>query len=131
MEQSEQELVMKLSVFEQQMRQIQQQLEAVQQGIEEISSLSTGLDELAGNADREILANIGRGIFVKAKLLSEDLIVDIGDKNFVKKNIPETKKIIEEQIRKLELVKKELEENLERISDEARSIIEEAEGRNQ
>ena len=105
---------MKLGFFEQQMRQIQQQLEAVQSGAEEISSLSTGLDELANGKDKEILAALGRGIFVKAKLISEDLIVDIGDKNLVRKSIPETKKIIEEQIKKLGKVEEELEENLEK-----------------
>lgn len=118
MEKNQEELMYKLQMYEQQIQQLQQQLEAVEQAILEMNSLVLGLDELIGSKDKEILAPIGRGLFVKTKLISEDLTVDVGGKNFVKKNIPETKKLIEDQIKKLEEVKKELNENLEEINNE-------------
>jgi len=118
MDKNQEELMYKLSIYEQQIQQLQQQLEAVEQAIIEMNSLVLGLDELVGSKDKEILAPIGRGIFVKTKLISEDLTVDVGGKNFVKKSIPETKKLIEDQIKKLEDVKKELEDNLEEINNE-------------
>jgi len=118
MEKNQQELIFKLSMFEQQIQQLQQQLQAVEQGIVEISSLNIGLDELKDSKGKEILAPIGRGIFAKTKLLSEELTVDVGGGNFVKKSIPETKKIIEKQINKLEDVKKDLNSNLEKVSEE-------------
>ena len=126
MEQNQQELMFKLSMFEQQMQQLQQQLQAVEQGIIEMNNLSLGLEELVGSKDKEILAPIGRGIFVKAKLLSEELTVDIGGKNFVKKSVPEAKKIIDEQIKKLEDVKKELNNNLENSNAEFMKMVQEA-----
>ncbi len=126
MEQPQQEMMFKLSMFEQQMQQLQQQLQAVEQGIVEMQSLSMGLDELVGSKDKEILAPIGRGIFVKTKLLSEELTVDVGGKNFVKKSIPEAKKIIEEQIKKLEDVKKELNNNLANSNAEFMQMVQEA-----
>ena len=122
----EQELIFKLSVFEQQIQQLQQQLQAIEQGIVEMSSLNTGLDELIGSQNKEILAPIGRGIFAKAKLISEELTVDIGGRNFVKKTIPATKKIIEKQIKKLEEVKENLNDNLERVSGELTNVMGEA-----
>jgi len=125
MEEPSQELMFKLSMFEQQIRQLQQQLEAVEQGVVEMNSLNTGLDELVGKKGKEIFAPIGRGIFARAKLESEDLNVDVGGGNFVKKSIPETKKIIEEQIKKLGNVKKELEEALEKLGGELRKVMEE------
>jgi len=118
MEKNQEELMYKLQMYEQQIQQLQQQLEAVEQAIIEMSSLVLGLDELVGSKDKEILAPIGRGIFAKTKLISEDLTVDVGGKNFVKKSIPETKKLIENQVEKLEEVKKELESNLEEINNE-------------
>lgn len=121
-----QELIFKLSMFEQQIQQLQQQLQAVEQGIVEITSLNIGLDELKDSKGKEILAPIGRGIFVKTKLLSEKLTVDVGGGNFVKKSIPETKKIIEKQIKKLEEVKKELNNNLEKLSEELVKVMNEA-----
>ena len=123
MEEKQQELMFKLGMFEQQIQQIQQQVQAVEQGIVEMNSLNFGLDELVGKEGNEILAPIGRGIFVKSKLISEELTVDIGGGNFVKKTIPDTKKIIEEQIRKLEDVKKELNANLAKLSGELMKIM--------
>ena len=120
---NQQELIMKLGMFEQQMKQIQEQLQLVEQNTIELSSLSLGLDELKGKKDEEILAQIGRGIFVKAKLLSEDLIVDVGSKNFVNKNISDTKKLIENQLGRLNEIKESLSNSLEEINSEVTKII--------
>jgi hypothetical protein len=72
---------------------LQQQLQAIEQGLVEMQSLNFGLDELKGKTGKEILAPIGRGIFARAKLISEDLLVDVGGKKFVTKNIVQTKKL--------------------------------------
>ncbi len=120
---NQQELVFKLSMYEQQIQQLQQQLQAVEQAINELKSLDLGLNDLEKSNGKEILSAIGKGIFVKAKLISEELIVDIGGKNFVKKSIPETKKIINNQTSKLKEVKKELENNLNKISAEINKTI--------
>ena len=117
-EQTQQELLYNLGVFEQQIRQLQQQLQLIEKSILDLNSLDFGLDEIKGSVGKEILAQLGRGIFAKTKLISEDLIVDIGEKTLVKKTIPETKKLIQEQIKKLEEIKKELQSNLEEINEE-------------
>ena len=118
-----QEILFKLSLFEQQINQLQQQLQSVERGIIDLSSLELELDDLKGSNGKEILAPVGRGIFAKAKLLSEDLIMDIGGKNFVKKNIPETQDVIKGQIKKLEQIKSQLQENSDEISREAEKLI--------
>ena len=126
MEEPSQELMFKLQMFDQQIKQIQQQLQAIEQGVVEMTTLNAGLDELVGKKGKEIFAPIGRGVFAKAKLESEKLNVDIGGGNFVQKSIPETKKIIEDQIKKLQDVRKELENNLEKIGEEFNKTIMEA-----
>jgi prefoldin alpha subunit len=122
-EQEQQELLFKFSMYEQQIKQLQQQLEAIERGIVELTSMNLGLDELVGNKDKEIFAPIGKGIFIKAKLISEELNVDVGEGNLVKKSIPETKELIGEQIKKLGQVKKELEDNLEEIGKEITKMM--------
>ena len=121
----QQELMFKLSLFEQQAGQLNEQLEAVEKGINDLGILNFGLDDIKGSKGKEIVAPLGRGIFVKTKLNSEDLIVDIGGKNLVKKSIPETKEIIEDQIKKLISIKKELEEHLDKIQEELAKTISE------
>ncbi len=120
----QQKLIYELAIFEQQIQNLQQQIQAVETAIIDMNSLTFGLDELVGKSGKEILAPIGRGIFTRAKLVSEDLIVDIGGKNFVKKDIPETKELITKQITKLENVKKELEEDLELIGEKLKRFYE-------
>jgi prefoldin alpha subunit len=114
----QQELMIKFQAFEQQIQQIQQQLQAVEQGTMELNSLNLGLDELVGATGKEIMAPIGRGIFAKAKLLSEDLLVDVGEKNLVTKNIPDTKALIQGQIEKLGQVRVDLDRAMEDINQE-------------
>ena len=122
-QENQQELLFKFSMYERQIRELQQQIEAIGRGIVDIKTLSMGLDELVGAKDKEIYAPMGKGIFVKAKLISEELNVDIGDGNMVKKSIPETKELIEEQVKKLEQVQRELEDNLEQLGKEITNMM--------
>ena len=128
MDESQQQLMIKFQMFEQQIQGIQQQLQAVEQALVDMNGLNVGLDELVGKTDKEILAPIGRGIFATTKLISEDLTFDIGGKNFVKKSIPDTKKLIQEQIKKLEKVKGELEGEMEKINSELTKTMIDAQG---
>lgn len=129
-ENSERELTQKFMMFEQQIRLIQEQLQAVEQAIFELGNLNTGLDELIGKTNSEIMAPIGRGIYAKAKLISEELLVDVGNKNLVKKSIPETKKILSEQLKKLNDIKGELEAEMDKINSELTEIFMEQQGNN-
>ena len=118
-----QEFLYKLSIFEKQIEQINQQLQLIEKSILDLNSLNFGMDEIKGSVGKEVLAQLGRGIFVKTKLISEELIVDVGNKNFVKKSVPETKKIIKEQIEKLAQLKKELEDKIEEIDKEVAELV--------
>lgn len=122
-----QELIYRLAVIEQQMQQIQQQVQAVEQSIADINSISAGLDELT--VEKEVLGLVGKGIFARTKLISEELIVSIGGGNLVKKSIPETKELIKQQIDKLEEARKGLNENLGIIGKEFEKIVEEAQAK--
>ena len=114
----EQELGRKFQVFEQQIRMLQEQLNAVEQTTVDLQTLDMGLDDLKESKDKEILAQVGRGIFVKAKVLSDDLIVDIGGRNFVSKTIDNTKGVLKEQVGKLSKIQEDLEVELEKINQE-------------
>ena len=124
---NQQELMFKLSMFEQQIKSIQEQLQLVEQAMIEAGSLKIELDNLKGAKDKEIMASIGKGIFAKAKITEEELLVDVGGRNFVKKTISETQKIIDNQVGKLGEVKTELEEKLEEINQELTKVFEDAE----
>ncbi len=125
-QQAQQELLYRLSVFEQHIKQLHQQLQLIEKNILDLNSLDFGIDEIKGSVGKEILGQLGRGIFVKANIISEDLVVDVGNKNFVKKSINDTKKIIKEQIEKLHEIEKELKDKLEEINEEMTELVLEA-----
>jgi len=125
-EEKQRELVFKFQMFEQQMQNIQQQLQAVEQAIVDMGRLNLGLDELKGGVGKEIVAPIGKGIFAKANLSSEELLVDIGEGNIIQKTIPQTKELIQEQIKKLEHAREELNKAMEEINGELEKIFLEA-----
>lgn len=131
MEDNQQELMYKLQMFEQHMQQLQQQLQAVEQGIIDLGKLNLGLDDLVGQKDKETMSLIGKGIYAKTKLLSEDLIVDIGGKKFVTKSISQTKEMIANQIEKLEGAKDELNKAMDRVGEDFQKMIMEAQGGHQ
>lgn len=124
MEQNEQqELMIKFSMFEQQIRNLQEQMQAVEKASLDLESIRLGLDEIKTGKDKEILAPIGRGIFVKTKLISDELTVDVGGKNFITKSVDSTKDIIQKQLIKLEDVKKQLDDAMEEINQELTKLM--------
>ena len=122
---TDEEINQRFRIFEREIAQIQEQLQAIEQATLDLSQINFGLDEIPKNKDSEILAPIGRGIFVKAKIISDELTVDVGEGTFVKKTIPETKKIILEQIEKLNNMKNDLENELEKINQKITNIMQE------
>ncbi len=123
MDSKQQELMFKLAMFEQKIQALQQQLRAIDGSLNDLGILYQELDDLKGATGKEMLAPMGRGIFVKAKITSENLIVDVGGKNFVGKSIDETKTIILEQSEKLNLAKEDLIKKLEDSEKELTEII--------
>lgn len=130
MEKNQQELIFSLSMFEQKIQNLQQQMQAVDQSIIDLSSISLGLDEISQKESNEILAQIGAGIFARAKLISKDLIVNTGAGNLVKKTIPETKNLLNKQVEKLKEVKEELSKALEETGKELEKLMKDAEKMN-
>ena len=125
MEANQQELIFKLSIFEQQIRQLQQQINAVDEGIMELETLDFGMDELKNSRGKEILAPVGRGIFIKAKVESEEVTVDVGQRTFVKKSVSETQETIKKQVERLKEAREELNRNLEEIGKEVERVMRE------
>jgi len=123
MDQAQQELMMKFSMFEQQIKHLQEQMQAVEKAHLDLESIDLGLDEIKTGKDKELLAPIGRGIFVKTKLISDELTVDVGGKNFVTKDVESTKALIKKQIEKLGDVQKQLDDAMGNINEELTKLM--------
>ena len=72
---------------------------------------------------KEILANIGKKIYIPVEIKDKNLIIEVGNKKFVKKSISETKELIEEQIIKLNSARQEITERFEQLQEEAGKLM--------
>ncbi len=120
------EYLMQLSMLEQQAREIQQQVSLVNQKINELSVLKISLEKLHETREKEFLAPLGEGVFVKAKLEEKELFVNVGSKIIVRKSIKDTEAIIDKQQGQLEDVRAELEGNIELLNKELQKIVNKA-----
>lgn len=119
----QQEIIYRLQIMEQQLQQLQQQMQSVDKGIIELESLNIGMDEIPKSQESEIFAQIGKGIYARAKIISDELLVNIGENSFVNRSVSETKKMIQQQTQKLKEIKKELENNSELTNGEIMNMI--------
>tara|TARA_Y100000310_G_C20181162_1_gene578193 strand:+ start:155 stop:526 length:372 start_codon:yes stop_codon:yes gene_type:complete len=117
------EKMMQLQMLEQEAGQLDQQVQMIEQHLVDMVNLKDGLDELEKPESKEILANLGKGIYIPAEIKDKKLFVEIGQKNVVKKTIPEAKKIIEEQVKKLNVAKQQVMERVESLQIEMTSLM--------
>jgi len=119
-----QQKYMEFQMIEEQLKQISNQVQELDSKLLELEYLKKSLDELAGaKKGSEILAPISPGIFVKAELLDpNDLLVNVGSKTVVGKNIKETKKLLDFQINEIDNIREQMIAELTKNSRKAQDI---------
>jgi len=121
------EIVARLQEEGQKSKEIEERLEVVDQQLSEMEKFNQVLEGLENRENDEMLASIGKGVYVKTKLSREDLYVDVGSGVVINKSMQETKKIIEQQKDKLHALKTELNMENESQNIKLRELIEEIE----
>lgn len=125
----EQEKILRFNLLNQEISKIDEQTKIIEEQEKEFSSVKESLKNLEKNPHAEILASLGKGIFIKTKVSEKELHVNVGREILVKKNIAETISIIEEQLEKLKNHKENLTIRVADIQQELRGILESASSR--
>lgn len=118
-----QEQIMQFQMLEQEANKLSQQLQLIENNLNEIGEIKEGLDEIEEKETIEMLANIGKKIYIPVEIKDKNLIIEVGNKKFVKKSISETKELINEQIGKLNSARQEITEKLEELQEEANKLM--------
>lgn len=118
--------MMKIQEANQKSENINQQIEVVDQQTKELKAFKNGLENLGNSEEKEILASIGKGVFIKSEIKEKNLFVDVGAGIFVRKGFEETIKVSEDQIKKLEEMKLQLTYELSILNSELELLIENA-----
>ena len=119
----QQQNIIRINMLSQEAEKLQQHIQAIEQQASELNSVRQSLEEIKDKKTGEILANLGKGIFIKTELKSNDLIVNVGANVFVKKTASEGLEIIDNQLKQLSLGKADISERVEEIQEEVRTMI--------
>jgi len=119
--------IIQIQMMEQEVQQLNKQLQLIEQNISEMQDLKISFNEIENKENKEILTNLGKGIYLPVEIKEKKLIVEVGNKNFVKKTIPQTKEIIEDQLKKLISAKDQILEKLEALQTEITRLMEKLE----
>jgi prefoldin alpha subunit len=120
----EQQQIMQIQMMEQETQQLNQQLQLIDQNVSEMQELELSLEEIDKEDSKELLANLGKGIYIPVEIKDKKLIVEVGKKNFVKKTIPQAKEIIKDQLEKLVAAKAQTMERLGALQTEINGLME-------
>ncbi|MEM3112802.1 MAG: prefoldin subunit alpha [Candidatus Pacearchaeota archaeon] len=123
-----QEYLLKLQLLEQQANQFGEQLKIIDQQIDALLNLKEDMSKLENSKEKEIYAEIGKGIYIKAQIENnkKELLVDVGNKIFVPKTFEDIKNIINNQIGKFKNVKDEIAKRVTQINEELDKIVNQA-----
>lgn len=101
MEAEQQQVFMELQMMEQRMKQLDAQINAIQKQVVEMQEIISSLEAIENNSGGEMLLPVGKGIFIKNKPSSKNVLLNIGSGTIIEKDIEGTIKLINEQIKKL------------------------------
>jgi len=121
------ELIFKASMLQQQSEQIEQKLGLIGQQLHELRKFKSELEEIIKDDKKEILAPLGKGIFLKSTIIEDKLFVDVGAGVLVKKTPEDTQKIVEVQITRLDELADSTNEEFEKINLKLTSLMSEIE----
>lgn len=121
---AKEDYLIKLSMMQQEAEKLQEQVGIINQQVAEFEVLKLSLSNIGEN--KEILANLGKGVFVKSEIKDKELFVSIGEGVVVRKNVDEAYKIIDKQIAELGELKKNILHEVEKINSNLQELLEEA-----
>lgn len=105
-------------LFDQQLKQFQQQIQILRQQFNELNNLDEHLNEIEKIKEgSKIMAPLGAGVFVKAELKdNKNVLMNVGAKTLSVKSIKEAKEIVGIQLKELNKVIKEMEDEMEKLA---------------
>ena len=119
-----QEKIIQIQMIEQEANQLNEQVRLIEQNIREMAELKESLEEIEKlKKGDEILANLGKRIFIPVEVKDKNLIVDVGNRKFVKKSVLETSRIIDEQTEDLMNARGQIAGRLEDLQEEMKNLI--------
>jgi len=127
----DQNTIMQATQIQQQHEQLTQHLTIVNQQIDELGTFSKQLTSLKDSKDKELLSTVGKGIYMKTKVLEEKFFVEVGANTIVRKTPEQTQETIKGQLRRLLEIKLQVSAQIEQHQAQLQHIIEQLQDQDQ
>ena len=111
-------------------KEIEEKLNLIEQQLSELEKFKSNLATLDESKEREFLASLGKGVFIKSEIMDKILFVDVGSGVLIKKTTTEAKEVVEDQMKKILEIRIELQKQIELINRELQNLIKEIEKSN-
>jgi prefoldin alpha subunit len=121
------ELLQKAQMMQRQSEEAERGLQVIDEQINELEKFNDNLDFLDKSEEKEILANLGKGVFIKSDIKDKKLFVEVGAGIIVRKSAIETRDVIEKQIKKFKEARIQILGQLEEFRGEFGRMVEEIE----
>ena len=103
---------------------LEERIGFIEQQIIELRDFEGGLGRLEETKNKEMIAGIGKGVFLKSTFEKKELFVDVGAGVIVKKDLGSVMKVIGEQIERLEALRDDARERLGELKETFDALIE-------
>ncbi len=123
MDQKDQEAMLRASFYEQQAQQVREQIDILEREVQELEQFNENLATLDTSKEKQMLASLGKGIYVPATLADKTLFVEVGSSVIVKKTPQETQEVVKNQLKKLKDARLQLLSRLEFFVHSLKELI--------
>ena len=114
---------MRLSMMQQEAERFQEKIGLIDRQIEEMNAVKSSIKDIKQGENKEILTNLGKGIFVKTQIKEKDFLVNVGKDIVVRKTNEEIIEVLEEQLKKLFEGKTEIMNQIENLQKETLELV--------
>ncbi|MBU2639568.1 MAG: prefoldin subunit alpha [Nanoarchaeota archaeon] len=123
-EEEKQQKMIQLQILAQQAEQIRMQLGNMEEQMDNLRRLSESLEHVEKEKlDNEMFSPLSSGVYIKTNLKdNKEVLVAVGANVFVKKSISETKDLLKEQEKKMELLLNQTKKEFENFANSAMQL---------
>lgn len=121
------EKYLELQILEHQLKQVNQQILNLDNQLLELQRIEDNLDDLTkAKKNTEMLVALGGGVFSKAELKdNRSVLMNVGSNIVVEKDIPSSKKVVNNQIDQIKDVVKQLEQEFQVLAVNSQAMQQE------
>jgi len=118
--------IMKLTLLEQKSQKLEEELKGIGQQINELALLKEDIKKIKESKEDEMLSGLGKGIFIKTKMLEREFVVNVGSNILLKKSPAQVLELIEEQVKQLSEMKTKVVDEIEETNINLERLVEKA-----